>query len=264
MDYFSWSHWGMYEHEVAHLLMKGPFDREIIKPAAVGEFYGSSAGGWKDGQWVGMTRSVVEILISRGKKRLVHAAPKLAAEIYRAIGALAPEARTLRNWLRKIASMCADKNKPLRFTTPLGLPFINAYHEPDLKNISVKLKGRKRSVMFAIGDKPEVSEKAAVKAAAANLIHCLDASHLQLVALAAAKEGMEIVTVHDCFGTIAPHAARLKEIIAEQFVFMHVHHDLLADVHAWASRVLGNDTPPIPKIGNAEIEDTLKSFRAFS
>jgi hypothetical protein len=45
---------------------------------------------------------------------------------------------------------------------------------------------------------------------------------------------------------------------------MHTHHDLLADVHAWASRVLGNDTPPIPKIGNAEIEDTLKSFRAFS
>jgi DNA-dependent RNA polymerase len=48
-EYFSLSHWGMFLLEVAPILMKDQFDREIIKPAAVAEFYGSRAGGWKDG-----------------------------------------------------------------------------------------------------------------------------------------------------------------------------------------------------------------------
>jgi DNA-directed RNA polymerase len=274
VEYLSLSHWGMFLLEVAPILMKDQFDREIIKPAAVAEFYGSRAGGWRDGQWVGMTKSVVDVLTERLRekgfferlqgKRFITAAPKLAGAIYRAIGVIAPEARTLRKWLRDLAMKCACKDKPLRWTNAFGLPVINEYHDPEVKNISVKLKGRKRSLKFAVGDKPEISEKAAVKAATANYVHSVDACHLQMVALAAAEEGIKMVSVHDCFGTIAPHAARLKEIIPEQFVYLHKRHNLLASVYTWAKRVLGKDTPDMPKIGNAEIEDILKSFRAFS
>jgi DNA-directed RNA polymerase len=239
----------------------GAFDRDIIKPAAVAEFYGSRAGGWKDGQWVGMTKSIVDTLTARGQKRLIRDAPKLASAIYRAIGEIAPEARTLRKWIRDLAMKCAQKGKPLRWTSALGLPVINEYHDPVLKNLSVKLKGRRRSLKFAIGDKPEISEKAAVKAATANYVHSIDACPAKMVALACAEKGIEMVLVHDCFGCVAPDAARLKEIIPERFVHLHKRHNLLADVYTLAKRVLGKDTTPIPKIGNAKID---LNFRAFS
>jgi DNA-directed RNA polymerase, mitochondrial len=261
VEYFSWSHWGMFLHEVAHILMDGPFDRAIIKPAGVAEFYGSRGGGWKDGQWVGMTKSVVEVLTERGQKRFIHAAPKLAAAICRARDEVAPEATVLRKWLRDLAMKCARKDKPLRWTSVLGLPVINERHEPEMKNLSVKLNGRRRSMKFAVGDKPEISEKDAVKAVAANFVHSLDACHLQMVVLAATEEGIEMASVHDCFGTIAPDAARLKEILPERFVHLHKRHNLLASVYTWAKRVPGKDTPSIPKIGNAEID---LNFRAFS
>jgi Autographiviridae RNA polymerase len=208
-----------------------------------------------------MTKSVVDVLTDRGQKRLIHAAPKLAGAIYRAIGEIAPEARTLRKWLRDLAMKCARKGKPLRWTNALGLTVINEYHDPEVKDISVKLKGRRRRLKFVVGDKPEISEKAAVKAATANYVHSVDACHLQMVVLAAEEEGIELASVHDCFATVAPDAARLKEIIPERFEHLHKRHNLLANVYTWAKRVLGKDTPPIPKIGNAEIDI---NFRAFS
>ena len=85
-----------------------------------------------EGRWVGMTKAIIEVL-EEGReeaKRNGTAPPKLsdkdavklAAAIYKSIGELVPEVRTLRKWLRSLARKCADKNKPLRWTTPLGLP----------------------------------------------------------------------------------------------------------------------------------------------
>jgi hypothetical protein len=54
-------------------LMSGPDDREMVKEAAVGFFYGSNAGGWKKykngkvGPPYGMTEAVVESLRDRGR-----------------------------------------------------------------------------------------------------------------------------------------------------------------------------------------------------
>ncbi len=89
--------------------------------------------------------------------------------------------------------------------------------------------------------------------------------HLQMVALAAAKEGISMVSVHDCFGTIAPRAKRLNEIIREQFVQLHKRNNLLAAVLDAAKRDLPRTVrlPQLPEIGKAEIEDILTSFHAF-
>ena len=74
-----------------------------------------------------------------------------------------------------------------------------------------------------------------------------------------------MVSIHDCFGTIAPRAERLNEIIREQFVQLHKRNNLLAAVLDAAKRDLPRIVtwPQLPEIGNAEIEEVLKSFHAF-
>ena len=72
-----------------------------------------------------------------------------------------------------------------------------------------------------------------------------------------------MVSVHDCFGTVAPRAVRLNEIIREQFVRLHKRHNLLNEVRESAKRDLRIEPPPLPEMGAAEIEDVLASFFAF-
>jgi DNA-directed RNA polymerase len=191
-------------------------------------------------------------------------AKELAHAIYDAIGDLVPRAKAVRDFLKKLAKICAKNGKPLRSTTILGLPVINEYHEPDTKIVPVRLKGRRVRVTLAVGDKDEIDLKQAANAVTANFVHSVDAAHLQLVALAAAKEGIKIVPVHDCFGCLAPRAERLNAILVEEFVRLH-RHNLLPDVLASAQRAVPHhvEWPALPEVGNLDIEEVLKSPNAF-
>ena len=183
-------------------------------------FYGARAGGFqKDraGRWkpYGMTKQVIDA------GSLTKHAKQLACAIYNCIEDMLPRPKGVRDWLEHLARVAAKKNKPLRWTTPLGLTVINIYQPAKVKNLSVVVNGRKRSVKLTVGDKDGIKKKKAANAITANFVHSVDAAHLQLVALAAAKEGISMVSVHDCFGTIAPHAGRLNDIIRDQFVDLH-------------------------------------------
>jgi DNA-directed RNA polymerase len=113
-----------------------------------------------------------------------------------------------------------------------------------------------------VGDKDGIKKGKAANAITANFVHSIDAAHLQLVALAAAKEGINMVSVHDCFGTIAPHAGRLNEIICDQFISLHKRHNWLSNIWTSAKRD-GIKLPPFSNIGTHDIEQVRKSFSAY-
>jgi DNA-directed RNA polymerase len=254
--------------ELQHL-MEGPNDRQIAKKPIMTFFYGSIPGGFarcKSGRrWkpYGMTEQVIEVLRERGKPTT--GADRLAAAIYKAIEDLVPPAKKVRQFLEDLVRLCAKENKPLRWTTPLGLPVHNRYHKPKIKNISIPQNGRaRRSVKFAVGYEDKINRRKAVNSVTANFVHSVDAAHLQLIALAAAKEGIRMVSVHDCFGCLAPHAKRFNGIIREQFVRLH-KYNLLAEAFASAKRDLrrGVELPLPPEPGSLELELVLNSFHAF-
>jgi DNA-directed RNA polymerase, mitochondrial len=251
------------------LPLEGPFDREIVKQPAMSYFYGSRPGGYagdKRGRWRphGMTKQVAEVLKERGQS--TRHAKELAHTINKTIAGMVPRASQIReDFLEALAKLVATKGKSLRWTTPLGLPVINCYYEADEKDVSITLNGRRRRVTLIVGDTDDIDGQKAANSVTANFVHSADAVHLQMVALAAAKEGINIVSIHDCFGTIAPRAERLNAILREQFVQMHKRNNLLAAVLDAARRDLPRTVklPQLPEIGNAEIEDVLKSFHAF-
>ena len=91
-------------------------------------------------------------------------------------------------------------------------------------------------------------------------------AHLQMVAIAAAAENIAMVSVHDSFGCLAPHAQRFNEIIREQFVRLHTQHDLLGAVLESARRTLprGVELPALPEKGTLDPGQVLSSFFAFA
>jgi DNA-directed RNA polymerase len=245
-------------------IMESPFDRGIVKQPAVSYFYGAGAGGFvrnkRNGKpygrtrAVGMTGQIINYL--KKKKKPTKGAVKLAHAVYGAIEDMLPRAKAARDFLQELAMICARHDKPLRCVTLLGLPVINDYHPPDVKTFSVWLgKNRRRRLNFTVGDKPGIDETKAANAAAANFVHSLDACHLQMVALTAAKEGIRLVAVHDCYGCHARHAKRLNEIILEQLVHLHRRYNLLNEVLQSAKRDLpkGVELPRLPELGTLEL-----------
>ena len=144
---------------------------------------------------------------------------------------------------------------------------LNAYYKPiEPQPISVKIGGKRRQTSIIIGDTDDVDD-AAWRKITANLVHSSDACHLHMVANATTKEAIPLVTIHDCFGTTAPHARRLNEIIREQFVQLHENYDWLEHVLASAKRDLPkfvhHKLPESPQRGNLDLSGVLQSFFAF-
>jgi DNA-directed RNA polymerase len=86
---------------------------------------------------------------------------------------------------------------------------------------------------------------------------------LQLVAITAGKEGIDLATVHDCFGCLAPRAARSKAIIADQYEHLH-DRDLLEEVLQSAGADLPKNTilPDKPERGTLKLEG-IRNSNAF-
>jgi DNA-directed RNA polymerase len=249
-------------------LMEGPFDRKIVKQPAMSYFYGSRPGGFaknkkRDWRPYGMTRQVIDVLKERSKPTT--GAKELAHAIYTVIEDMVPKAKAVRDFLEQLTELCTDNDKPLRWTTPLGLPVFNVYHKPKKERLAISFNGRRRRVNIITGDKAAISRVDAKNAVTANFVHSVDAVHLQLVALAAAKDGTEMASVHDCYVSIAPRARRLNENIRDQFRRLHKRHNLLNDVRQSARRDLPKNaqTPPPPQIGDLDLDEILGSFHAF-
>jgi DNA-directed RNA polymerase len=247
-----------------------PFDRKVVKRPGMTYGYGSRAGGWakkskhaKRLHPKGMTEQIVDVLKERGMS--AKGAHKLARAVYDAIEELMPAAKAVRDFLEGVAKVCAKYSIPLRWTTPLGLPVLNAYYDPDVETYSVTINGRRRRTSRAIGDTDDINSRASANAVTANFVHSCDACHLHMVALAAAKENIPLATIHDCFGTVAPRARRLNEILLERLVRLH-SRNLLNELREAAKRDLPKrahaELPELPKIGSLDNEGVLKS-RAF-
>ena len=245
-----------------------PFDRKIIKRPGMTYGYGSRPGGWqkpKRGRGrpkpKGMTEQIVEVLNERGMSAT--GAHKLAKAAYDVIEEMMPAAKTLRNFLEKIARLHTKCNKPMRWDNSLGLPVLNAYYgETKPQTFSVTINGKRRRTNLITGDTDDIDPQANTSVTA-NFVHSSDACHLHMVANAASKEAIPLVTIHDCFGATAPHARRLNEILREQFNELH-NHDWLAQVLLSAKCDLPKSVhaklPELPKRGTLDDAGVLQSL----
>lgn len=208
-----------------------------------------------------------------GNQQPSKAARYFAGHVYKAIVERIKAPAAAMEFLQKIAKALAHEGKPVNWTTPTGVPWINRYHEPTVERLSIFLNDGgvkvRAQISVATGDHKEIDKAKAANGVAPNFVHALDASHLLLTANAAVAEGItSIATVHDSFGCLASRATRFNAIIREQFALMYETHDVLAEILAQASCDLTpanqNRLPPMPAQGPLDLKDIHNAQFAFA
>lgn len=201
------------------------------------------------------------------------AARYLAAHVYSAIENVVTLPALAMAFLQKSARSLAHEGKPLTWTTPVGLPWINRYHEPKLLQVRLWLHDRgakvEHRIALAVDDKPEIDKDRASNGVAPNFVHALDAAHLLLVARGSAcLDITQLATVHDSFGCLASQATRFNRLIREQFVEMYTTHDVLQEVLEQAKHDLTpanwQRLPDVPLRGALNLNEVMEATYAFA
>ena len=188
---------------------------------------------------------------------------------YTAITTVVRKPAEAMGFLKGLASAMAHEGKPVRWTTPAGLPCVNRYHEATTKTLQLWLHNERISVNVAVGNEAALLKKKCTQAVAPNFVHSMDAAHLLLVAGACADEGItDVVTVHDSFGCLPAHADRFNQIIREQFSKMYQDHDVLTSclgtVRADLTEANHWRLPPLPEKGTLDLTQVNQAKYAFA
>src|SRR5262249_11937426 len=120
-----------------------------------------------------------------------------------AIDLALPSAVMVRKCLKDTAESMAAQNRFLEWRTPAGFPVSNRYTKSKTTRINLPFLGQMVTIAIGYTNEPKVPK---IKdAVTANFVHSMDAAHLVLSVNAAVVDGItNIMTVHDCFATLAP------------------------------------------------------------
>jgi DNA-directed RNA polymerase len=255
-------------------------DRKLVKRNVMTYSYSSKKYGMAEQQREDTMRplqfKVLEGKLKKhpfGKDDGYAASSYLARHIYAAIEEVVHRPAQAMAFLQTLARRLAHEGKPLRWTTPCGLPWLNIYRPVMCERVVLFAHDRGVKVEYTakvgIGHGKEINKDKAANGVAPNFVHALDACHLLRVALASDREGIPgLATVHDSFACHAPHTPRFRAIILEEFVRLYQTHDVLAEVRESALRDLTHDScgsvPDAPLRGPLQIEEVLNAQFAFA
>ena len=231
--------------------------REQVKPPVMVYLYGEGPKSRREKfMQGGMTKAEAAI-----------AERKVLAAIKSTVG----EAAKVMDWLQDIARRSADRDRPMHWQTPAGLPVWLIKGEEESVRFDMEAGEIRKALWFklpkadsegvAIPDKDDM-----VTGITAIFVHSMDAAHLMLTMAEAWRAGMRsLTTVHDNFGTVAADAPKLWRILREQFVAMYEKHDVLAELRAQLNAACPElDIPAPPEHGKLNLQGVKQSKYFFS
>lgn len=284
--------------EIARLWTRHGVNRKVVKRSVMVFSYSSEKFGFRK-QIITDLMEPMQDEVLRGnltehafgdEETYTQAAGYMAGLVWDAVNIVVVRAAEGMRFLQKCAVVLAHESKPVMWTTPMGLPVQNMYQEFDTKRVELFLNDRRVSVKDAqiddritadgtvekkltilLNTKPKgVIKKSKSKSTiAANWIHSLDAAHLQAAVNAAAKAGIvDMLLIHDSFGTHACDATEFQTIIKQTFVDMYSNHDVFAELRdrvlAEISEVSREKVPPLPEKGTLDLKGVMDSLYCFS
>jgi DNA-directed RNA polymerase len=284
-------------NEIAKLVLKNGVDRKLVKRNAMTFPYSSEEYGFRQQQMQDLMRPLsLKVLAGQlpahpyaygddddGFK----AAAYIAKHSWAAITSIVSDASAAMRFFQRCAQALAHEGKGLTWVTPVGLPVTHCYTEWDTKVLKMFLFDKEvpvaeagpadrvvddqvhKQVRVTVRTDPKrrIDKGKAKSAIAPNVIHSLDASHLMLTVLAAAKEGItNFALIHDSFAT---HAARTSDffyIIREAFVAMYENYCPFEEIHHQTMTAIDDKSrvPATPSKGTLDVSRISESLYAFA
>lgn len=186
-------------------------------------------------------------------------------------------------YLRKLARLITGQGYYMEWLTPVGLLVRQAYQARKKKEIKTELYGSIIKTRINVDMEETLDNQRQANGICPNFIHSLDASCLMLYLLKCKEQGIEsFMTVHDCYGTLAPDTDMSAKLLREAFVEIYkkpIINDFTEDVLSIIYNEIKNtednkkkekltrlleELPEKPEIGELEIEDVLESEYFFN
>src|SRR5262249_12198035 len=136
---------------------------------------------------------------------------RLRDHIWKAIGKKLPGAMEARTYIQGIAQHCLDRGAYMQWVTPSGFPVDNRYRKSEERRVRLPFLGQSVTIADGYIDQPRTQN--VIHGSVANCVHSMDAAHLALSVNAAVHRGItNIMTIHDCFGALAPDVHHFGQI----------------------------------------------------
>lgn len=179
----------------------------------------------------------------------------LAEELTRAMEVRVGAAIKILDWMHAVTKIVLAEHGRVTWKSPLGFPVITCKTKYRAKVFHMLYLGR--GIKIRLRDATEDTDNRKVMAAVVpNFVHSMDAAHLSMAVLE--LDGKPVHVVHDDFGVHVNHASTLVSILTRTFKEMYSE----VDIHFFADQQPG-DLPPVPEIGDFNIEDVASSRYAF-
>lgn len=179
----------------------------------------------------------------------------IAKKLFAGIAAAVPAAAAAMQWLRNIARQ-QPSGKRMAWRTPSGFLVQHDYQDFTEQRIRLNSCGVQ---LIVVRDWTEgTRQHAMVNAISPNFVHALDASHLTFVANAMQRSNLNMVAIHDSFGTHPCDVDSMHKHIREQFVRLYSGPNLLAEF-LWDVGGVGEP----PARGTLDLNSVLSSEFMF-
>ena len=192
-----------------------------------------------------------------------------SSTIWSSIGLVVIKGREIMSWFKKTARKAAKASDDctINWETPNGFQVFQKRTQD--KDILYQTSlGDKINVRLSIRLKEEtdVTDLSGHSTAVCpNFIHSLDACALQETVLLGAEAGIgSFAMIHDSYGTHAADSHLLAVKLRQAFVTMYKENDVLAQWIAKQPAKAAKDFPPLPELGNLNLDEILNSEHFFA
>ncbi len=192
----------------------------------------------------------------------------MAKVVAAAVDRVVVKAAEAMGWLKDTATLVSKEGLPVRWTTPDGLPVLQAYRDIRSQRVETMINGS-RVVLRNAQELPTVDKRAQAQGISPNFVHSLDGTHLRLSVVRAAEEGMKhFALVHDSFGVHAADTPRFFQLLRETLVEMYETVDVIEN---FRSEIMEQLTPnqreklrQAPQPGNLNRTSVIDSAFCFA
>ena len=213
---------------------------------------------------------------------------KLSIIIYNSLFEMHPTLNNIMVYFHQIVDLYNNLNIAIRWITPAGLTLDQKYIKFTKYDITNTIFKKRYKIVLR---RPEVKNNSGVinsskqkNAFVPNFIHSMDGSNIVLLLKSMQdKQGIDVATVHDCFGSQANHADMLARLVKESFISMYGNNCFIDRLHSYMlvslrnlyhikddkviieknDEILELPIPKKPKVGKLDLVNQLRKSQYF-
>lgn len=192
----------------------------------------------------------------------------MAKSIWNAVNKVLVKAGEAMKWLQHAASLAASEELPVRWTTPVGFPVMQAYADLEKRKVKTAING-KLVYLTMYAEKDNLDRRKQSSGIAPNFVHSCDAAHMMLTLVRAKQAGIDnFAMIHDSFGTTAGDVENLYHVVREGFMEMYGDIDVIESFRDEIIQQLGPKNQaklePLPLKGNLDLSEVVNSKYCFA